>query len=75
MIKVIIRNNIEPTVVLVPGTATVRSVLEDNNIEYARKAIHLEGDPVEGADLDRSFESFGQKDTWHLGVVAKTDNA
>lgn len=74
MIKVTLRQNVEPEIYLIPGTTTIREFLEDNGVEYARRAIHVDGKPAEGR-LDDPFTSFGEKESFHLSVIAKADNA
>lgn len=74
MIKVTLRRNVEPEVYLIPENTTIRQFLEDNGVEYARRAIHLDGKPVENL-LDEQFTSFGEKESFHLSVITKADNA
>ena len=75
MIKVVVGNNAKRTPVIVEPSKTLRSVLEENHIDYSLGAMHLDGATLNPGDLDKTFEDFGIRETCFLLNVAKTDNA
>lgn len=75
MVKVTVGNNVKRESVIVPGSATLRSVLEDKNIDYTRGTMHLDGSTLQPGDLDKTFESFGITEKCFLLNVVKADNA
>lgn len=75
MIKVVVGNNVNRETVIVPPTTTLRTVLEDNSIDYSRGVMHLDGSSLQPGDLDKTFESFGITEKCFLLNVVKADNA
>ena len=75
MIKVIVGNNVERKSDIVEPTATLRQVLEANEIDYTRGVMHLDGASLEAGDLDKTFADFGITDKCFLLNVVKADNA
>lgn len=75
MVKVTVGNNVKRESVIVPGSSTLRSVLEDKNIDYTRGTMHLDGSTLQPGDLDKTFESFGITEKCFLLNVVKADNA
>lgn len=75
MIKVTVGNNTERKAVIVSAGTTLRSVLEENDIDYSRGAITLDGATLRGGELDKTFEDFGIAERCYLLSVAKADNA
>ena len=75
MIKVTVGNNVKRDTVIVEETATLRSVLEDAEIDYTRGTMHLDGASLNPGDLDKTFADFGIKDRTFLLNVVKADNA
>ena len=73
MVKVTVGNNVKRESVIVPGSATLRSVLEDKNIDYTRGTMHLDGSTLQPGDLDKTFESFGITEKCFLLNVVKAD--
>lgn len=55
--------------------ATIREVLEENNINYAVGVTQLDGISLKPGDMDKRFEEFGIGETCYLSVVVKADNA
>lgn len=75
MIKVTIGNNLKRETVIVSGDTTLRSVLENANIDYTRGSMTLDGSPIEAGGLDKTFNDYGiAEKCWLLNVV-KADNA
>lgn len=75
MIKVTVGNNVKREAVLVEKTSTLRSVLEENGIDYTRGVMHLDGSSLNPGDLDKTFEQMGITEKCFLLNVVKADNA
>lgn len=75
MIKVIVGNNVERKSDIVEPTATLRQVLEANDIDYTRGVMHLDGASLAAGDLDKTFTDFGITEKCFLLNVVKADNA
>lgn len=61
--------------VIVPTSYTIRQVLEENHVDYARGITNLDGTVIRGDALDRTLESFGASGVCMLSNVVKTENA
>ena len=59
MIKVTVGNTVKREAVIVDESATLRTVLENNDIDYTRGSMHLDGASLSPGDLDKTFASFG----------------
>lgn len=59
-----------------PATTTLRSVLDEANVDYHHGQTNLDGRILSDADLDKTFADFGKTSgtAWLLNV-AKQDNA
>lgn len=80
MIKVIVGNNVERKTDIVEPNATLRSVLEANDIDFTRGVMHLDGSSLNPGDLNRTFLELGYdgsegKNKCFLLNVVKADNA
>ena len=75
MIKVTVGNNVKRNSVIVDEAVTLRSVLEENDIDYTRGTMHLDGSTLQPGDMDKSFEEMGIKDKCFLLNVVRADNA
>lgn len=75
MVKVVVGNNMKRNSTIVDGGATLRQVLEENQIDYTRGSMHLDGSPLQPGDLDKTFADFGITEKCYLLNVVKTDNA
>lgn len=73
MIKVWLGNNNERTNVIVDESRTLRSVLEENNIDYARTSLHLDGASLAPGDINKTFASFNVGEQCYLLGVVKAD--
>lgn len=74
-INVTIGNNLSRNNVLTDSSRTLRSVLEEGNIDYTRGMMHLDGASLQPGDLDKSFDNFGITERCYLLNVVKVDNA
>lgn len=76
MIQVKVGNNVSRNTVLVDSARTLKSVLEENGIEYVRGGITLDGATVpQLGGLDKTFDDYGIKESCWLLQVVKADNA
>lgn len=75
MITVTVGSNLNRKSVVVEETATLKSVLENNGVDYSVGSTHLDGATVKAGDLDKTFASFGIKDKCSLITVVKGDAA
>lgn len=75
MIKVTVGNNVKRESVIIDPNTTLRTVLEDNHVDYTRGSMTLDGSPLQPGDLDKTFTQFGITSTCYLLNVVKADNA
>lgn len=75
MVQVIVGNNVKRETVVVSPETTLRTVLEQNNIDYSRGVMHLDGASLNPGDLDKSFANLGITEKCYLLNVVKADNA
>lgn len=75
MIKVVVSNNVKRETAIVDENTTLRTVLEDANVDYTRGVMHLDGSSLNPGDLDKTFASFGITEKCYLLNVVKADNA
>ena len=75
MIKVTVGNNVKRESVIVEETATLRSVLEEQGIDYSRGTMHLDGCSLNPGQLDKTFAELGITEKCYLLNVVKADNA
>lgn len=75
MVKVTVGNNVKRDTVIVDGATTLRTVLENAEIDYTRGVMHLDGAPLKPGDLDKSFDDLGIRERTFLLNVVKADNA
>ena len=75
MVKVTVGNNVNRETVIVDEDVTLRSVLEDAGIDYAKGGINLDGSTLKPGDLDKTFADFNIGEKCFLLQVVKADNA
>ena len=75
MIKVTIGNNVKRESVIIDENTTLRSCLEQNDIDYTCGMMHLDGASLNPGDLDKSFADLGITDRCFLLNVVKANNA
>lgn len=73
MIRVIVGTNTNRKSVLVDPSRTLKSVLEENGIDYSRGGIHLDGLAVGGEGINRTFTEHGITEDCILVAVVKGD--
>lgn len=75
IIQVILGQNVNRITVDVENTRTLRSVLEENHIDYSRGTMTLDGSPLQPGDMDKTFAEKGITTKCYLLGVVKADNA
>lgn len=75
MIKVTVGTNTRRTSVIVEPNKTLRSVLEDQEIDYSTGTLHLDGSTVTPGQLDKTFAELGITEKCFLISVVKADGA
>lgn len=75
MIKVTLITNAGRSTLLVDANTTVRTVLDDNNVNYAVGTTSIDGSPLKTGEMDKTFAALGVDEKCYLAVVVKADNA
>lgn len=75
MVKVIVGTNTSKETVIVDNNRTLRSVLEEKEVDYTRGSMTLDGCSLKPGDLDKTFEELNVRDKCYLLNVVKADNA
>lgn len=75
MVRCVIGNNAHREPKFFDKNTTIRSALEQINIDYSRGMTSLDGCTLNPSDFDKTFEDFGITESCYLLNVAKTDNA
>lgn len=75
MIKVTVGTNTKRVAVMVEPTDTLRSVLEEQDIDYSTGTLHLDGTTITPGQLDKSFTELGITEKCYLISVVKADGA
>ena len=73
MIKVTIGTNTSRRDVTVDPSRTLKSVLDENNIDYSRGGIHLDGLAVGGSGINKTFNDYDITEDCILVSVVKGD--
>ena len=75
MIQVTIGNNVKRKPYIIDENTTLRSALENADIDYTRGTMNLDGSSLNPGDLDKSFAALGITEKCYLLNVVKADNA
>ena len=75
MIKVTVGTNTRRTSVIVEPSRSLRSVLEEQEIDYSTGTLHLDGSTVTPGQLDKTFAELGITEKCFLISVVKADGA
>ena len=79
MIKVYLGNNVDRWLANdgagIDPNRTLKSVLDENHIDYSKAPMTLDGATLRPGDLDKTFADFGITDTTFLLSIQKLDNA
>lgn len=75
MINVTIITNAGQSKVMVSEDATIREILEENNVNYATGVTSIDGCPLHSGDMDKTFADMGVEARCYLSCVVKADSA
>lgn len=76
IISVTLRNNVVSKTVNTPSDTPLRSIFEDNGVDYASGVVSLDGAALPAGSMDKSLEELGVTGTrCYLMVTVKADNA
>lgn len=75
MVRVTVGTNTSRKNVIVDENTTLRKVLEDNQIDYSRANVNLDGASLNPGDMDKSFAALGITENCFLIASIKQDNA
>lgn len=75
MIRVTVGNNVKRENVIVNDNTTLRSVLEQQGVDYTRGNLTLDGSTLQPGALDKTFAEFSIKEKCFLMQIVKADNA
>lgn len=73
MIKVMVGTNTNRKEVVVPSTTTIKSLLDEHNINYSTNLVYLGGAVLTPADLDKTLADFGITESTFLTCAVKAD--
>lgn len=73
MIKVSVGTNFNTKEVIVETSRTIRSVLEEQNLNYENSQVFLGGICITGAALDKTFSDFNITEDCRLTCTVKSD--
>ena len=74
MIKVIVGTNTDKQTLVVEASRTLRSVLEEAEVDYSAGTLNLDGASVKPGDLDKTFEALGITEKCYLISIVKSDS-
>lgn len=75
MVKVTVGNNVKRETVIVESTETLRTTLENAQIDYTRGMTTLDGTTLAAGDLDKTYAEHGITEKCFVLNVVKADNA
>lgn len=75
MISVTVGNNISRKSEPYPPNTTIRTILEEAELDYSTGGIHLDGATLGAGDFDKTLADFNITDRCYLLSVVKADNA
>ena len=75
MIKVTVGNNVKRESTIIDANTTLRTALENADVDYTRGVMHLDGSSLNPGDLDKTFADFGVTEKCFLLNVVKADCA
>ena len=75
MIKVTVGNNVKRESVIVDENTTLRTVLEDNGIDYTSGTMHLDGSSLKPGEIDKTFADLGITEKSYVLNVGKACHA
>ena len=74
MIRVIVGTTTQRNEKNYASSATIRSILEDNAIDYSVSQLMLDGASLKAGDMDKTLADFNIREKCMLIAVVKADN-
>jgi hypothetical protein len=75
LIKVKVGTNTERKEVTVESSKTPKDIFSQENIDYSRARVYLDGSIISPADMNKSLDELGIRSKCMLVAVIKSDNA
>ena len=75
MIRVTVGSTLSRNTVMVNEETTIRTILEENSIDYSRGMTTLDGSPLQAGQMDKTLPELGITERCILMNVVKADNA
>lgn len=75
MIRVIVGTTTQRNEKNYASSTTIRSILEDNAIDYSVSQLMLDGASLKAGDMDKTLADFNIREKCMLIAVVKADNA
>lgn len=75
MVQVKLSTNTQRKTITVDANTSIRNILEENNIDYSRTPIYIDGAPLQIGDMDKTLAECGITDRCMIAAIVKTDNA
>ena len=75
MIRVTIGTNTNRKSVTVDPNRTIKSVLDENEVNYITGTLHLDGATLQPGEINKTFADFNITESCYLISVVKADNA
>lgn len=75
MIRVIVGTTTQRNEKNYASSSTIRSILEDNAIDYSVSQLMLDGASLKAGDMDKTLADFNIREKCMLIAVVKADNA
>lgn len=75
MVQVTVGTNTKRNKITIDPSVKLRTVLNEQEVNYAVAQLHLDGATLQPGDLDKSFSDFGITESCYLIAVVKADNA
>ena len=75
MIQVTVGTTTNRTKKLYPASSTVRSILEDNDVDYGVATVMMDGANIQSNEMDQTLEQLGKVEKCMLIAVIKAEAA
>lgn len=75
MVQVKLSTNTQRKTITVDANTSIRNILEENDIDYSRTPIYIDGAPLQVGDMDKTLAECGIADRCMIAAIVKTDNA
>lgn len=75
MVQVKLSTNTQRKTITVDQNTTIRSILEENGIDYSRTPVYIDGAALQVGDMDKTLADCNIVDRCIIAAIVKTDNA